>query len=75
MFPMHAQVEQILGLRGDLMEASEKLRRSETDRQQLEADIAGLKQQVMNDWCTGAGQLMLWCYDIVSTYWQDIAGP
>lgn len=45
------QVEQILGLRADLMEAAEKLRRSETDKQQLETDIATLKQQV----CGGLG--------------------
>jgi hypothetical protein len=40
------QVEQILGLRSDLMEAAEKLRRAESDKQQGEADIASLKQQV-----------------------------
>jgi hypothetical protein len=40
------QVEQILGLRSDLMEAAEKLRRAESDKQQAEADIASLKQQV-----------------------------
>lgn len=39
-------MEQILSLRADLMEAAEKLRRSETDKQQLETDIASLKQQV-----------------------------
>jgi hypothetical protein len=40
------QVEQILSLRSDLMEAAEKLRRAESDKQQAEADIATLKQQV-----------------------------
>eukprot|EP00882_Tetradesmus_deserticola_P031111 GHRQ01035164.1.p1 GENE.GHRQ01035164.1~~GHRQ01035164.1.p1 ORF type:complete len:612 (+),score=349.69 GHRQ01035164.1:203-1837(+) len=40
------QVEQILGLRSDLMDAAEKLRRAEADKQQAEADIAGLKQQI-----------------------------
>jgi DNA repair ATPase RecN len=40
------QVEQILNLRTDLMEAAEKLRRSEAERQQLETDITSLRQQV-----------------------------
>ncbi|KAF6263859.1 hypothetical protein COO60DRAFT_1457868 [Scenedesmus sp. NREL 46B-D3] len=40
------QVEQILGLRSDLMDAAEKLRRAESDKQQAEADIASLKQQI-----------------------------
>jgi hypothetical protein len=39
-------VEQILNLRTDLMEAAEKLRRSEAERQTLETDIASLRQQV-----------------------------
>jgi hypothetical protein len=43
---MPLQVEQILSLRSDLMEATEKLRRAESDKQQAEADIASLKQQV-----------------------------
>lgn len=40
------QVEQILNLRTDLMEAAEKLRRSEAERQQLDTDITSLRQQV-----------------------------
>lgn len=40
------QVEQILNLRTDLMEAAEKLRCSEGERQTLETDIASLRQQV-----------------------------
>jgi hypothetical protein len=40
------QVEQILNLRTDLMEAAEKLRRSEAERQTLETDITSLRQQV-----------------------------
>jgi hypothetical protein len=42
----HAQVEQILALRTNLMEAAEKLRRSEAERAQLEGDISSLRQQV-----------------------------
>uniref|UniRef100_A0A383VEV0 Cilia- and flagella-associated protein 58 central coiled coil domain-containing protein n=1 Tax=Tetradesmus obliquus TaxID=3088 RepID=A0A383VEV0_TETOB len=41
-----AQVEQILTLRSDLMDAAEKLRRAESDKQQAEADIASQKQQI-----------------------------
>lgn len=44
--PVRLQVEQILSLRSDLMEVSEKLRRAEAEKQQAEADIASLKQQV-----------------------------
>lgn len=44
------QVEQILNLRTDLMEAAEKLRRSEADRQQLDTDIVSLRQQVRRCW-------------------------
>jgi hypothetical protein len=40
------QVEQILNLRTDLMEAAGKLRRSEAERQTLESDITILRQQV-----------------------------
>lgn len=43
---LFVQVEQILNLRTDLMEAAEKLRRSEAERQQLDTDITGLRQQV-----------------------------
>lgn len=47
------QVEQILNLRTDLMEAAEKLRRSEAERQTLETDITSLRQQVRGIWQTG----------------------
>lgn len=43
---MLLQVEQILTLRTDLMEAAEKFRRSEAERQTLETDITSLRQQV-----------------------------
>lgn len=49
------QVGQILNLRTDLMEAAEKLRRSEAERQTLETDITSLRQQVCS-W-PGASQL------------------
>lgn len=51
--PILLQVEQILNLRTDLMEAAEKLRRSEAERQTLETDITSLRQQVRSSAAPG----------------------
>ena len=40
------QVDQIMSLRGELMETQEKLRHSENDKLQLDTDIQGLKDGV-----------------------------
>lgn len=40
------QIDQIIQLRNDLMDVSEKLRQSETDKLQLEGDIQALRDQI-----------------------------
>ncbi len=40
------QVDAIMALRAELMELTEKLRRAEADRTQMETDISGLRSQV-----------------------------
>ena len=40
------QVEQILALRSDMMDAAEHLRRSEAERAQQETELANTRQQV-----------------------------
>lgn len=54
-FPCIPQVDQILALRSDLMEAAERLRRSEAERLELEAGIGSLRQQVRAQAGTGWG--------------------
>ncbi|GBF96803.1 flagellar associated protein [Raphidocelis subcapitata] len=40
------QIDQILAMRGELVETTEKVRRLEADKAALEADVAGLRQQI-----------------------------
>jgi len=40
------QVDQILSMRSELVETTEKVRRLESEKEQLETDMGALKQQV-----------------------------
>jgi hypothetical protein len=61
------QVEQILNLRTDLMEAAEKLRRSEAERQTLESDITTLRQQVRTGAAYAASTIGRSCRQLVAS--------
>ena len=40
------QVDQIMGMRSEMLRITEQLRRAETDKLQLESEVSTLKQQV-----------------------------
>lgn len=55
------QVDQILAMRGELVEATEKVRRLEAEKEQLDTDISSLKQQVRRRLEGGCGLRHLSC--------------